>query len=328
MHTCTPTAVSSKYYKACCVGLSALCLICVSLIGVGVSFFYAARSSDLSHTQPAYGYERLIYSPFLHVNLFYYISIKGTIHGSTDYNLTVCVASCPLKVVTSHSLVNGVCPKDRHFSNCYVNLLGYHDPGLKPQFYSQYMLTNSNVTFKITELSKADPVQLCITLDKDTCDKVFTRNSKPTHADCQEVLTGFNQINNYTRTFTAHTDSYYCAVWLLNESQSINYTANLTVQLYQLPPSARCKNFYTNDFTLDLWQHRPEVTTHKQDVCILVQENVNHYDNTTISTNVAASSIEGNIAFIFGIITVVLFVVTVVIMATLIFMFVKYFCCS
>ena len=277
-------------------------------------FIYATKSSDHCREQLIYRYRRepFIYSPFSNINLFYYTLIQGEIYGYSDssYNLTVCATSCPLMKVTALPLeMKGECKKSRYYSNCYVNLLGYH--GIYSQDFSQYIIADSNVTLTITYSSQIEPVQLCITTDNDTCSQIFMRNL----TDCPKLL-DFNRANNYSQTFTARVDSYYCAVWLIKQSnQSINYTASLNLVSYQLPPT-ECKNFYNDKFTLNLWHgyHRPKIAaTHKQEVCILVQENIVSQKTTaTLSITVVASSFK-NLAFIFGIIITGLFIAIIVV---------------
>ena len=314
--TCTHTASSLKRKLAvCCV------LFPIIMSGAVISLFvYATKSSNLSSKQLIYGYRRgpFVYSPFSYFDLFYYTSIQGEICGNNgdNYNLTVCATLCPLKVMTSSSQIKGGCNDDRFFNNCYVDFLGYKGDGINSQYFSQYMLTNSNMTFKITNLSQAEPVQLCVTTDNKTCGQIFLGSSM----DCPEVL-DFNQTNNYSQTFTAHVDSYYCAVWLIKQSNySINYAASLNVVSYQLPP-AECKNFYSNKFTLNLWHryHRLKVAaTHKRDVCILVQENVIYQDTTTLSITLVASSFK-NLAFIFGVIIgIIIIIIIIVIIVTVV----------
>ena len=268
-------------------------------------------SSTLSQTQPIYGPQPIIYSPFSHINSLHYKEIKSTIYVDQtedldNYNLTICKASCPLQVVTLHSQVKGVCSKDRFYHNCYINLLGYQDPGLDSQYYSQYMLTHSKVTFTITNLSQTEqPVQLCITVDKDTCSQIFFRMSTGV-TDCQEVLV-FNKINYYTQTFTAGKDSYYCAVWILTGNQSINYTLNSTLESYDIQtPHSKCENYRRNkEVTFDLGDHWNGMATQQRKVCILVQENGKDlYRNITIVTT-AVRSLD-NIFFISGIVSLVL----------------------
>ena len=277
-----------------------------------VSFIYAKpTSSTLSQTQPIYGPEPITYSPFSHINSLHYKTIKSTIYVNQNedlgnYNLTICKESCPLKMVTLHSQVSGVCSKDRSFHNCYINFLGYQDAGVNSQYYSQYMLTNSKVTFTITGLSQAEqPVQLCFTIDKDTCSQIFFRMSTGV-TDCQEVLQ-FNKINNYTQTFSAQKDSYYCAVWILAGSQSINYTLNSSLESYDIQtPHSRCENYRKNkEVTFDLGDRWHSVAIQQHKVCILVQENgKNLYRNITVVTK-AVHSLD-NIFFISGMVSLVL----------------------
>ena len=202
--------------------------------------------------------------------------------------------------------MSGVCPKDRFYHNCYINLLGYQDAGVNSQYYSQYMLTNSKVTFTITSLSPAgQSVQLCITLDKDTCSQIFFRMSTGV-TGCQEVLQ-FNKTNSYTRTFAARQDSYYCAVWILEGSQSINYTLNSSLESYDIQtPHSRCENYRkSKEVTFDLGDRWHSVATQQHKVCILVQENgKNLYRNITVVTK-AVRSLD-NIFFISGIVSLVL----------------------
>ena len=314
--------------KACCTVslLSCIGLITVFAIGVGVAFKYATQaSSHLSHTQPVYGYNNpIVYSPFPEVNLFYYDSIKGTIYedrSPSSRNVTICVTSCPLKSATSHSWVNGVCPKHRFISNCYFNIFGYQDPGVNAQSFSQYMLTNSTVTISVVVdgLSQANAVQLCITTNKDACSRIFNKNSTNS-TTCLYVL-AFNKMNGYMSTFTAPRDSYYCAVWLLNKTQWIDYTANITLLSYQIPFS-NCKN-YSKEFTADLHvlSHQTEkngITTQKQNVCILVQENgVTQYNrDIIIFMNLIIHPVVHNLAFILGLIAALILLVAVVVFVT------------
>ena len=276
-----------------------------------VLLIYANPTSlKVSQTQPVYGPQPITYSPFPHIDSLYYKKIESHIYVDQtkdldNYNLTICRASCPLKVVTSHSQVKGICPKDRFYHNCYVNLLGYQDPGLNSQYYSRYMLTHSKVTFTITNLSQAEPVQLCITTDKGTCGQIFTKTSTGV-TDCQEVL-AFNKVNNYTDTFTAHKDSYYCAVWILTGSQSINYIINSTLRSYDIQtPHSKCANYRKSEkVTFDLGDRRDGIATQHHEVCILVQENGKElYNNITIVTT-AVNSLD-NIFFIPGIVSLVL----------------------
>jgi hypothetical protein len=199
-----------------------------------------------------------------------------------------------------------VCPKDRFYPNCYINFLGYQDPGVNSQYYSQYMLTHSKVTFTITNLSQAEqPVQLCITTDKDTCSQIFFRMSMEV-TDCQEVLP-FNKNNNYIQTFSAQQDSYYCAVWILAGNQSINYTLNSTLELYNIQTlSSRCESYRkSKEVTFDLGDRWHSIATRQHKVCILVQENgKNLYRNITVVTK-AVRSVD-NIFLISGIVSLVL----------------------
>ena len=310
------TASSQKKKLACSIG----CVLFLSIAfgAVTLLLVYTMKPSDHFREQLIYRYRRepFIYSPFSNINLFYYTSIQGKIYGVSDssYNLTVCATSCPLMKVTALPLeVKGECKKSRGYRNCYVNLLGYH--GLYSQDFSQYMIADSNVTFTITYSSQVEPVQLCITTDNDTCSQIFMRSL----TDCPKLLY-FNQTNNYSQTFTAHVDGYYCAVWLIKQSnQSINYTASLNLASYQLPP-AECKNIYSSKFHLNLWHlhHRPKVlATHKQDVCILVQENdIKQTTTTTLLITVVASSLK-NLAFIL-IVGLFIFIVIIVIFVTVI----------
>ena len=305
--------------SCCCVNG----VILISMIAAMVfSFYYAAKSSsDLSHLQPIYGYRPnpFIYSPFSSsINLFYYTSVRGVIHGDSagyTYNVTLCSTSCPLVTSKSQSSVVGECPMLRYYNNCYVRLLNHNIRRTDSQYYSRYMLKNSKMTLIIFEQSHVKPVQLCITNDNVTCDQVFSSNNNAgSLMECPQVL-DFNQTNNYSQTFTAPADSYYCAVWLIEEANhSINYTIELEVISYQSPTSGQCKNFNINDFTLELQSHRLKVVPRYQDVCIFVQNNAINQGSATLSMSVTASWFQ-NLAFVFGIIVILLFIISMIVIA-------------
>lgn len=144
--------------------------------------------------------------------------------------------------------------------------------------------------------------------------------------ECLEVL-DFNQANNYSQTFTAPADSYYCAVWLIKEANhSINYTINLEVISYQSPISG-CKNFNTSDFTLDLWSHRSKVATQYQDVCIFVQNNAVNQGSATLLISVIARWFQ-NLAFVFGIIFIISMIVVAAIFCFSCYKYVKLKYCA
>jgi hypothetical protein len=284
---------SRKRATSCCIGKGIFLFVVIAV--VALSFYFVAKSSsDLTCLQHIYAYrpKPFSYSPFSSsINLFHYTKVKGVIHADSDnyaYNVTMCVTSCPLKVVTSElQLLEGGCPNNRFYRHCYVRLQISDDASrTDSQYYSRYMLKNSKVTFKISTLKQShmDLVQLCVTTNNVTCDRVFYNISM----ECLEVLS-FNQANNYSQTFTTPEDSYYCALWLVNEANhSINYTTTLEVVSYQLPTSG-CKNFNTSDFVLDLWSHRSKIATRYQDVCILTQNNAINQGSATLLINVIAN---------------------------------------
>ena len=264
-----------------------------------------------------YGYRPnpFVYSPFSSsINRFYYTSVRGVIHGDGDdytYNITMCATSCPLKVMSPELplVLEGGCPKDRAFANCYVRILDYEYPDdispIDSLYYSRYMLKNSKMTLSILfEPSHMEPVRLCITTDNVTCNKVFYNNM-----ECPEVL-DFNQANNYSQTFTAPADSYYCAIWLIKEANhSINYTTTLEIVSYQSPTSGLCKNFNTSNFTLDLRFHRPKIATRYQDVCLFVQNNAANQGSTILLISVIARWFQNLASVLIGMIFIILMII-------------------
>lgn len=277
-------------WKRCCIGLN-LFLIIVLLL-VFVVFILYARAPVLHHTQPIYGPQDVVYSPFSDINQFLFNRIKATIRVDqtedlSHYSLTICQATCPLKIQTKHLVSSGACLKSRYVANCYAKLNEEldHYSGTDAQYFSEYMLKNSSITFRITATNIApEPVQLCITTDKDSCYQVF-RSQPVVHQVCQQLLT-LNETNHYMQTFTVGGNSYYCAVWRLgNSDQWINYTTNSSLYIYNATDfySPRwCETFQNHAQVTFTLRGRPSLAPN---TCIIMQENSKKlYNNVTIVT--------------------------------------------
>ena len=293
----------------------------ILIIGTVITFplFVNSTSQELNHVQPVYG--PLVFAPFCHLDQFYYSSIETSIKVDQKedldlYNLTVCKVPCPLQINVTHSQVTGECPADRLIPNCYANVFGYPNPGTDAQYFSRYMLNNSNITFVITELSRSQniTIPLCITMDKAMCNRTFVGASGK--EDCHEVLE-FNTSNDYTRTFTTRNDSYYCAVWLLPSNLSLTYTLNSTLQFYQIPSADRshseCKNFQNSKSHTFYLRYGIALKIHDY-TCLLVEQNGSDLNrNITISITTVTSV--KNIAFVIGMILAILLVSTILFVA-------------
>ena len=316
-------------YQVCCVAQVLVSIVSlVSMIGLIIAVCFATSPSQqlLNHTQQDYARKTLTYSPFQWIDTFYYtlLDVFIGVDNSEDlkeYSLTVCAMPCPLTVAINHSWQTGACVKDRIVPNCFVNLLGYENQGSDAQQFSQYMLNNSEITFAVSvdyESSQPGIVHLCVTANKDLCQQMFVRNQSQNSdtSSCVELLE-FNTTNHYIQTFTATKDTYYCAVWLLDENQSINYTINSTLHLYELPNhrDKYCKNFQKSaNFTFDLRSLGGvrDIALKRHDyVCLIIQESGSQlYRNITIHTTALASSYN-NIAFVICVLLSVLLFVTI-----------------
>lgn len=317
-------------YQACCAARVLVSIVLlVSMIGLIIAICFSMPPSQqlLNHTQQDYARKSLTYSPFQWIDTFYYRFLDVFIGVDNDedlneYSLTVCAVPCPLKVAINHSWQTGACVKDRIVPNCFANLLGYKNYGSDAQQFSQYMLNNSEITFTVIDHESSQPgtVHLCVTANKDLCQQMFERNQSRNSdtSICVELLE-FNTTNHYIQTFTATKDSYYCAVWLLAESQSMNYTINSTLHLYELPERrdkhSECKNFQKSaNFMFDLRSlgGARDIALKRHDyVCLIIQESGSQlYRNITIHTTALASGYN-NIAFVISVLLAILLLVKI-----------------
>ena len=257
-----------------------------------------SRMPEHTQTQPFYGRGSLTYSPFPNISIdrYYYNQIKVTAIVADDndysrYNLTVCTTSSPLEIKSEQFQVKGICLNDRLVINCYVDLHGYHTLSTDAQFFNLYMLQGSVLIFGLAPLTD---VHLCITNSMDICSKVFNNSTKLiSHQVCQEVLT-FNRMKGYTQTFTVRNSSYYCAVWLLtNSTQALNYTANITLQSYNIPPApSQCQTKTQNQVETQFFDlNAQQDIAHKKHelVHIVIQVAGRHlYNNITLVSTVTS----------------------------------------
>ena len=247
-----------------------------------------AKFPVLHQTQPIYG--NVVYLPF-EISAFkniFYAHIGATVHvdklDDLDYyNLTICQTECSRKTQTKHfGVSNGACRTNRPKKSCFAQLdESMHSyTGTDPQFFSIYLLRNSKITFRVTNSNTSfEHVQLCMTTDKETCDQAFLKGNP---ALCHELMT-FSKANDYTQTFIARNDSYYCAMWLLeSRDQWIHYSTNATVQVFNMSDfySPRlCESFQKN--TNIIFTLRDQLKL--ENVCIIMEENSKyHFDNITI----------------------------------------------
>ena len=273
-----------KWKRFCIVVTSILLLIFLLAF---VAFTILARSPVIHQTQPVYG--NVIYSP-LAINYFLYARVGATVYvGSKGdlnlYNLTICQTKCSLKTQTKYfNVSNGACSTNRPLSNCFAQLDDvmheYH--GTDAQFFSKYLLRNSKITFRIIESNlKSEHVQLCVTTDKEACFQASIGNS----GLCHKTVT-LSKANNYTQTFTAYDDSYYCAVWLLeNTHQWINYSTNSSIQVFNMSDiysPHQCESFQKLSYISFPLCGRPKWVW--ETVCIVMEENSNsrYFDTFTI----------------------------------------------
>ena len=263
-------------------------------------FIYFGAAQILRQSQPVYG--DVIYSPFSGID-YRYNKIEVTLdYGSESsnnkYNLTICQAQCPLRTHTKQLVYNGSCINHRSQINCYAKLSEEDfEPDSYPQCFSEYMMKNSKVTLKITELNLNFSVQLCVTTNKDKCGHVFQSGNLTQPEYCLELKT-FNKTNHLTQTFTVPYNSNYCAVWLLGSSdQWLSYTVNSSIEMYNMTDYSphTCKSFYEGPSQIN-FPLCPHTT------CIVLQQNiVNRWDPLTcdsITVNSTAFVPLGDVAWI------------------------------
>ena len=269
-------------------------LLCLS--GFAMFLYFGTAPDHLEQTQSIYG--NIVYSPFSKFNIDHrYNHIEATLDYSeprNNYNLTICQATCPLKTHTKQLVYNGTC-KVRSHTNCRVK---FSNSNTHPDYdFSQcfviYMVKNSKVSFKITDLNVTESVHLCITAKIEKCDSIFwpggQKQSELKRA-CVKLET-YNLTNHdVIETFTVPYDSYYCAIWLLGSSdQWINYTVTASIQTYNITDYSPhlCRSYVSN------YEQHSHVTfplhsSSQQTMCILQQNTVellypNCY-NTTINS--------------------------------------------
>ena len=271
--------------KRSCIGIISPLLI-VSLVAF-VVFAISGAFPVERQTQSVYG--NLVYSP-LAINHFVYASVGVSVRidikeDLNNYNLTICQTECSLKTRTKYyNVSNGSCPTDRPLSNCFAQLdeLMHDYPGADEQSFSIYLLKGSKITFRITELNTdSEDVQLCITTEKSACYKAFASIGNSDML-CHKLVT-FNKANNYTQTFLADDDSYYCAVWLLESNDYwINYSTNSSIQVFNMSDfysPHQCQSFQKHPNIIFTLRGRPKWET----VCIVMEENSNSlHDNITM----------------------------------------------
>lgn len=213
------------------------------------------------------------------------------------YNLTVCNASCPLEISSDHFQVTGVCSNEH--VNCYIDLRGKHPRRSDPQLFTRFMLQGSALTFIITGMAPQPVVQLCITNTKEACGEVF-HNSSAIQV-CLELLT-FNQTNDYIQTFKVTNSGYYCAVWMLiNNTQSLNYTVNVTLQSYSTPALSHCQVKTQNQVKTQIFNLNVQNVANRKhnQLCIVVQVVGNHlYNSITLVSTVTSSVNRPTITFL------------------------------
>ena len=245
--------------KVCCIVTSPFVLLLVGVIAVS-SFgtLMPYLTSPLPEHNQTVNFD-ITYSPFLDVVPFLFENIMVEVYGASDgfpYELTICQPECPLMTQTDFLTVTGDCWNGRSTINCYARVNRYSSMVTEAQFISTYMLRNSMVTFRINAPNVVpEPVHLCITNTSNKCTQVFSDQSgnltrTALNQPCYEVLS-CDETNNYTQTFVAHDDGYYCAVWLLNsKDQQIHYTTNSVIQKYNITgfnsSKSKCEMYNVN----------------------------------------------------------------------------------
>ena len=197
------------------------------------------RFSPSYHIQPVYN--DIVYSPFLGIDPILFNRIEVSVSVDDDdfnYAVSVCQIECPVMTRNKSFAVNPSCNTGRTTVNCYAKVNPDSLGTTEARDNSEYMLKNSQVLIKIMESNAmSESVNVCVTVDKDKCYQVFmSKNSSTSELKnvCHELMT-FNETNNFTATFVAHVDSYFCFVWILKDKhQWINYTTNSIIQMYNI----------------------------------------------------------------------------------------------
>ena len=222
--------------------LAALAIIALCLGATLAVLVWYAKIQPPVDTQQVYS--EIVYSPFSIINHWLFGGVKVQINGTDwqyPHQLTLCQMECPLKIRTKSLTFSGVCRMSRTI-NCFALFTDDVSSPADAQYVSEYMLKNSSVTFRINRSTKIR--ELCITADnKDTCQKIVRENLSQTELRqlCLAVIS-FDISNNYTQTFMAPNDGYYCAVWLLNGmDQLINYTTISSIKTYNLTDFDLCE---------------------------------------------------------------------------------------
>ena len=217
--------------------LTALVIIALCLAtALAVLVWYAKIPSPVDTQQV---YHDIVYSPFPSINQWLFSGVEVQVNengGLYPHKVTLCQKECPLKTQTKSLAFCGVCRTTRTV-NCFALVTNQVSSDADAQYVSEYMLKNSNMTFRIDGSSNIQElIHLCITTDKDTCQKVVRTKLSQVEMqhNCKQVIP-FDKSYNYTQTFVTPNDSYYCAVWLLNGiNQWLNYTSISSIETYNL----------------------------------------------------------------------------------------------
>lgn len=273
-------------------------------------------------------YHDIVYTPFPNINHWLFSSVEVQVNegnGQASHKLTLCQKECPLKTQIKSLTFSGVCWTSRTV-NCFALFTDQVSSTADAQYVSEYMLKNSTVTFTVIDGSSKvqEPIYLCITMDKDTCQKVVRTNLSQVEMRqiCFRVIQ-FDKSYNYTQTFVTPDDGYYCAVWLLNGiGRRLNYASISSIETYNL-----------TDFNLCETLPQTSIVTHTlggpptQDLCtVLSVESMSALfgSNITVVTS-AVKTLTDTTSIVLIVVDVCLVIVLLLVIAICVVLFV---CCK
>ena len=283
----------SKLGVCCCLFSIIGVFITVVALVIMVVYMVVPTHTDI---QPVYG--EIVYSPFTGINRFAINRLEVEFVKQDDshrHELTICHSECPLKTETNILTLSDICGAGRRYVNCFAIMNEDSYGSFDPRDYSEYMLKNSKVTFRLLEPNITGPVHVCVTIDPDRCEKaVYSTNTTELELNhvCHQMIP-FNETNNYTGSFVARADGYYCTVWLLqNTDQGINYETELRRQIYNMTDfkstQSECKTFKVLESSKITYNLRSYPRLGQLDTCAVFQIKATNGDyfgsNFTVTT--------------------------------------------